>query len=221
MLLVSICSVAVVQADAKAQLPTASTAASPATRVNLGCLMGASDVNHVYRIKNITSKTIPAGTILKFSSAGSPVGQVTLTAALAPNAETEGVTNGATQAAPCSAYFFANPDLTVAQVGWITQNGQPLAQVMVKNISDFADAQASKTKVERVGCPYNVLSTVDVATPVVPKSGGTVVVTVPVPKAPNQYLRATANGNKALVESNMYNNVRSSDESDSANCIVH
>jgi hypothetical protein len=221
MLLASICSVAILQTDAAAQVQKSKTSLPMATRVNLSCQMGASDVNHVYRIKNITGKTIPQGTVLKFSSTGSPVGAMTLALPLAANAETEGVTNGATAAGACEAYFFANPDLTVATVGWVVQNGQTLAQVAVKNLSDFADAQASKTKVERVQCAYAVLSTVEIDTPAVPKAGGTVVVTVAVAKAANQYLRATVNSSNALIESNKSNNVRSSNEADSASCIPH
>jgi hypothetical protein len=217
-ILVGSACLALTQTQAEAQVDPAAAAAI-AARVDLGCALSASDVMHTYRIKNTTAHPIPKDTILKFM-AGTNHGSIKLTAALAPGAETVGQAPGQTNGGACSAYFYANADLTVTVVGWTLVNGVQTAQATVQNLSDFASARPSVTKIEQVQCPGTVLTAKDVSTPSVPKRGS-VVISVPMQKGNNQYLQATANSTGAVIESNRNNNYRASSESQSSSCIPH
>jgi hypothetical protein len=176
--------------------------------VSLGCSgAGSSDVaKRKHAIKNTTSYAIPKGTVVHWSASDKGTGSVTLNSDLAPNGSVDVIEPGQTNGYSCTASFTPGPaDYAVKSV---THSGGT-ASIVIQNLNPWTDAPASVAKLESMKCVTVPVKGVDVNVPAIPK-GSSVTVTAPI--AMDTYLRATANANGAVSETNKTNNVGTSFE---------
>ena len=210
--------------DAPAISPTSvsTIAVSPATAmqllpsVSLACSgMGASDVRHRgHSIKNTTGHPIPAGTSVHWTSSDKGSGSVKLAKDLAPNDTIDVIEPGQTNGYTCNASFYpGNADFVIKG---IAHNGTS-AVVTIANANPWTDAAASKVKVDAMNCLSTTVGSVTLAVPKIPK-GGSVQVTATLPGS--DYVRATANSDGAVPETNKANNAGvSPDYSSNKSCV--
>ncbi len=177
--------------------------------IPLGCSgSGSSDVaSRKHSITNTAGHTIPKGTHVSWTASNQGSGKLTLTSDLAPNGTVDVIEPGQTNGYTCTASFVPpNADLIVKSVAWTSATS---ANVVVANLSPWRDAGASTLRIERMKCLSSQLSNHAAPTPAISK-GGSVTLTLAVPKADADYLLATANATNTVAESNTANNTNKS-----------
>lgn len=147
--------------------------------IAVGCASpgGSQDVAKTPVLKNTASVALAKGTTITWKSSDGDSGKVVLAADLAVGATVKAQGTKAGNGYTCSANYVARPDLKVKKV-WLS--GPMQATVELANLDPYADAPASKIRLDIGLCNTNMTQTLE-SSPVAVGKGQTKLVTFDYP----------------------------------------